>query len=196
MLIEPSQQQEKALFYWLKICEKEQDMLVREKRDPLVRRLPICMGIGVLLFNIPTALIDTIYSMAEGCCSSTSVADPVVYLGVINICFSSGQECYTLPVSSSYLSSNPLAMSQPFRRKPWGIRSNPWLGEPFSSPLLLVEHISSPPSAKLAAEIVVPYAFRSFPPHQHSPHNKKQAKPLEALSFRALNSYSRMNESQ
>lgn len=28
-------------------------MLVREKRDPLVRRPPIRMGIGVLLFNIP-----------------------------------------------------------------------------------------------------------------------------------------------
>lgn len=32
-------------------------MLVREKRDPLVRRPPIRMGIGVLLFNIPYYLI-------------------------------------------------------------------------------------------------------------------------------------------
>lgn len=57
MLTEPSQQQEKSLFYWLKIREKERDMLVREKRDPLVRRPPIRMGIGVLLFNIPYYLI-------------------------------------------------------------------------------------------------------------------------------------------
>lgn len=32
-------------------------MLVREKGDPLVRRPPIRMGIGVLLFNIPYYLI-------------------------------------------------------------------------------------------------------------------------------------------
>lgn len=37
MLTEPSQQQEKALFYWLKIREKEQDMLVREKVDQELR---------------------------------------------------------------------------------------------------------------------------------------------------------------
>ena len=37
--------------------QKEQDMLVREKRDPLVRRTPIRMGIGVLLWNIPYYLI-------------------------------------------------------------------------------------------------------------------------------------------
>lgn len=30
-------------------------MLVREKRDPLVRRPPIRMGIGVLLFNLPSS---------------------------------------------------------------------------------------------------------------------------------------------
>lgn len=32
-------------------------MLVREKRDPLVRRLPIRMGIGVLIFKIDYSFI-------------------------------------------------------------------------------------------------------------------------------------------
>ena len=32
-------------------------MLVREKGDPLVRRLPIRMGIGVLIFKIDYSLI-------------------------------------------------------------------------------------------------------------------------------------------
>lgn len=46
--------------YWLKIREKERyklELLVREKGDPSGRRLPIRMGIGVLLFNIPYYLI-------------------------------------------------------------------------------------------------------------------------------------------
>lgn len=38
-------------------------MLVREKGDPLVRRPPIRMGIGVLLFNIPYYLIGWIQPM-------------------------------------------------------------------------------------------------------------------------------------
>ena len=81
-----------------------------------------------------TALVDTIHSMAEGCCSSTSVADPVVYLGVINICFSSGQECYTLPVSSSYLSSNPLALSPAIPKRALGHPLKPlaWVLQPYN----------------------------------------------------------------
>lgn len=84
MLTEPSQQQEKALFYWLKIREKEQDMLVREKRDPLVRRPPIRMGIGVLLFNIPYYLIRLDSADGESVSLSASSAGDAASRNVVS----------------------------------------------------------------------------------------------------------------
>lgn len=62
------------------------------------------------------------HSRAEGSCSSTSVADPV-----INICFSSGQE-WLYPGSELLVPVVQSISVQPLRREPWGIRLNPRLG--------------------------------------------------------------------
>ena len=92
MLTEPSQQQEKALFYWLKIREKEQDMLVREKGAPLVRRPPIRMGIGVLLFNIPYYLIRLDSADGESVSLSASSAGDAASRNVVSGQAASGEK--------------------------------------------------------------------------------------------------------
>ncbi|KAI8032703.1 hypothetical protein LOK49_LG01G00202 [Camellia lanceoleosa] len=56
-------------------------MLVREKRDPLVRRPPIRMGIGVLLFNIPYYLIRLDSADGESVSLSASSASRNVVSG-------------------------------------------------------------------------------------------------------------------
>lgn len=57
------------------------------------------------------------HSRAEGSCSSTSVADPVINLGVINICFSSGQE-WLYPGSELLVPVVQSISVQPLRREP------------------------------------------------------------------------------
>ncbi|PNX82935.1 hypothetical protein L195_g038972 [Trifolium pratense] len=60
------------------------------------------------------------HSRAEGSCSSTSVADPVINLGVINICFSSGQE-WLYPGSELLVPVVQSISVQPLRREPAGL---------------------------------------------------------------------------
>lgn len=59
-------------------------MLVREKRDPLVRRPPIRMGIGVLLFNIPYYLIRLDSADGESVSLSASSAGDAASRNVVS----------------------------------------------------------------------------------------------------------------
>jgi len=59
-------------------------MLVREKGDPLVRRPPIRMGIGVLLFKIPYYFIRLDSADGESVSLSASSAGDAVSRNVVS----------------------------------------------------------------------------------------------------------------